>query len=631
MSRQLGIQAVGKITLLYVVLGSSFVFGQYGGGSGDPNDPFQIGTTHHLINLRNDPNNWDKHFSLTADLDLAGVNMIPVGNAAVPFSGTFDGGGHTISNLTISLPDSESVGFFGVVDNVIDPNTIFDLGLINSSVTGEQGVGALAGKVEHGGILRCFSKGGAVNGASAGGLMGISHGQVTDCYSTTPLNVPSMGARYIYWTDNGNRKIQRSRTDGTAVEDLVNTDPDLPSGLALDFVQGKMYWTLSFVGKIQRANLDGSEVETLVTTGPNHLIDIALDTAAGKMYWTDMFNHKIQRANLDGSNVEDLITVEESSFPLGIALDVTAGRMYWSSSGSPPKIQRANLDGSNIEGLIIFSGLSSHTTPSGIALDLAAGKMYWTDWSLDKIERANLDGTESEVLVTGSLAGPFGIALDIVAGKMYWADANVARNIQRANMDGTFVEDLITTGLDSPAYIDLESGTLNCGAFVGINLGSIIRCYAAGIVNGTFPVGGFVGKDSSGSYKHCFWDNIVNVGLPDIGFGSDPNVIGKSTNNLQTEETFTNVGWDFVGVDINGTEDIWTICEGTNYPKLSWQHPLPGDTTCPDGVAIEDLLSLSQEWLQQGATLPDYAPNGGDGVFNLPDFASLSQNWMEGT
>ncbi|UCG57108.1 MAG: hypothetical protein JSU70_19860 [Phycisphaerales bacterium] len=30
-------------------------------------------------------------------------------------------------------------------------------------------------------------------------------------------------------------------------------------------------------------------------------------------------------------------------------------------------------------------------------------------------------------------------------------------------------------------------------------------------------------------------------------------------------------GWDLVGESANGTEDIWLVIEGQDYPKLTWQ------------------------------------------------------------
>jgi hypothetical protein len=40
---------------------------------------------------------------------------------------------------------------------------------------------------------------------------------------------------------------------------------------------------------------------------------------------------------------------------------------------------------------------------------------------------------------------------------------------------------------------------------------------------------------------------------------------------MQTASTFLDAGWDFVGETANGTEDIWKIAEGLDYPRLWWE------------------------------------------------------------
>ncbi|MDE6127413.1 MAG: hypothetical protein K2G30_10720, partial [Muribaculaceae bacterium] len=100
-----------------------------------------------------------KTVSLTADLDLAGVEMAPLGafintggsasalNA--PFRGTFDGQNHTISNFSTTVTDYKSAaGFFGYVG---EGAIIKDLTLKNPTVTGTAYTGALIGKADKGG------------------------------------------------------------------------------------------------------------------------------------------------------------------------------------------------------------------------------------------------------------------------------------------------------------------------------------------------------------------------------------------------------------------------------------------------------------------------------------------------
>jgi hypothetical protein len=44
---------------------------QYGGGSGDPNDPYLIYTAEQMNAIGANQSDWDKHFKLTTDIDLS--------------------------------------------------------------------------------------------------------------------------------------------------------------------------------------------------------------------------------------------------------------------------------------------------------------------------------------------------------------------------------------------------------------------------------------------------------------------------------------------------------------------------------------------------------------------------------
>ena len=46
---------------------------------------------------------------------------------------------------------------------------------------------------------------------------------------------------------------------------------------------------------------------------------------------------------------------------------------------------------------------------------------------------------------------------------------------------------------------------------------------------------------------------------------------GKTKAEMQTQSTFIDAGWDFLGESDNGTEDIWWIVEGEDYPRLTWE------------------------------------------------------------
>jgi hypothetical protein len=117
-----------------------------------------------------------------------------------------------------------------------------------------------------------------------------------------------------------------------------------------------------------------------------------------------------------------------------------------------------------------------------------------------------------------------------------------------------------------------------------------------------------------------FWD--VNTS----GQASSAGGTGLTTVEMQTRSTFTDAGRDFVGEVNNGTEDIWEICEGTNYPKFVWQIPV-GDLVCPDGVNFDDYAYFAERWYET-----DYGDvNGveltGDGKVNWDDFGLFAEWW----
>jgi hypothetical protein len=169
---------------------------KYSGGTGEPNNPYQIATAADLIALGNEPNDYDKHFILTADIDLdpnlpgrkvfgRAVIAPDVNDAAgdfqgTPFNGVLDGQGHTIADLVVDS-DSEYAGLFGLID---DSGIVRRVRLAGGSVRGAArlpmprcGTGSLAG--ENRGLIEDCHANVAVNGIEAvGGLVGENRGTI---------------------------------------------------------------------------------------------------------------------------------------------------------------------------------------------------------------------------------------------------------------------------------------------------------------------------------------------------------------------------------------------------------------------------------------------------------------------
>jgi len=166
----------------------SGAFGQYGGGMGEPNNPYLIGDANQMNAIGANPNDWDKHFKLVADVNLSactGTSFNIIGTYPNnPFSGAFDGNGHTISNFTYSGTSADYTGLFGSLG---ENGEIKDLGLINADVNAGTGaaVGSLAGN-NGGTIIGCYTDGGSVSGhALVGGLVGKNGGVIVGCYSSS--------------------------------------------------------------------------------------------------------------------------------------------------------------------------------------------------------------------------------------------------------------------------------------------------------------------------------------------------------------------------------------------------------------------------------------------------------------
>jgi hypothetical protein len=164
------------------------------------------------------------------------------------------------------------------------------------------------------------------------------------------------------------------------------------------------------------------------------------------------------------------------------------------------------------------------------------------------------------------------------------------------------------------------------GGLVGFNFnsGSITTSYSTGAASGPSYVGGLVGDNSSRSVTGCFWD-IQTSGLTSSAAGT-----GKTTAEMKTKSTFTNARWAFVCESENGTEDIWAICEGKDYPRLAWQFVI-GDYNGDGDTDFADFCILAEHWL---ATANSFWCSGGgidltnDGLVDLQDLMIFGENWL---
>jgi hypothetical protein len=188
---------VTLITCLFVLPAQA----QYSGGTGELNDPYQIATAEDLMLLGDSPEDYGKHFILTADIDLdpnlpgrkvfdraviaPDANDVENGFQGIPFTGVFDGNSRTIWSLTISGKDY--LGLFGQLGATV--GEVRNLQIVGVNVVGSgECVGGLVGESNNGTVANCSSHGEVMGNFYVGGLVGYNAGPVTCCYSTVKVS-----------------------------------------------------------------------------------------------------------------------------------------------------------------------------------------------------------------------------------------------------------------------------------------------------------------------------------------------------------------------------------------------------------------------------------------------------------
>ena len=174
------------LTAIIICLFSFPAQAQYSGGNGTVENPYLIYTAEQMNAIGAEPNDWDRHFKLMADIDLSAYTGEDF-NIIGYFKGVFDGNGHTIANFTFTLEeDAENVGIFGYANRA----HIKDLIVNEPNIVVAEGryVGALAGSFYNGVVTRCSVEGGRISGKQyVGGLIGSNSSSITECSSSTTV------------------------------------------------------------------------------------------------------------------------------------------------------------------------------------------------------------------------------------------------------------------------------------------------------------------------------------------------------------------------------------------------------------------------------------------------------------
>ena len=150
----------------------------------------------------------DLNAILIDNINLEGVNWTPIGSYDKPYTGTFDGNGHSIDNLNISISteDSQRVGLFSCVAGGVIQNLEIGSGSVSGTSTGFQSliwVGAIVGYEWNGTKFINCSNSATVTGVAGracyvGGISG-GGGNFERCSNHGDITGITTGSSCIYW------------------------------------------------------------------------------------------------------------------------------------------------------------------------------------------------------------------------------------------------------------------------------------------------------------------------------------------------------------------------------------------------------------------------------------------------
>jgi filamentous hemagglutinin family protein len=618
-----------------------------------------------------------------------GTTVVDPGNGSItsvtPFTGAFDGLGHTVSNLFIYEPYTEGVALFGVTSAAA---AIRNVGVLAGSVTGSQSAGILVGK-NSGSVYGSYATGTVTaleynNGLpSAGGLVGTNYGAGVIDNSHASTNVTGTADVGGLVGDNQGA-IRNSYATGSVYglfyvggllgnnEALATIDTSYSTGAVTSSAGGEQVGGLvgSNAGALSNSFYDVDQVQI----NGSHQMTLGGIYDAQYLDWIN-HNETLNIANYSSSlpagtggyynvssvqGIEDLLGFSENnaadSFRLTANISLPAGLFipYFMGSFDGAGYVISNLsvslqnDNIGLFGVLpssasLISNLSvSHGSVSG---NNYVGGLVGNNRSGASISNSSFsgsvtgdeyvgglvginDGTLTGNHATGSVSGEYEVG-GLVGGNYGAAIINSYAAVTVSGVDyvGGLVGFNYGSIADSFASGTVTSSSYTAGGLVGGNGGSISNSYASGAVSGD-NAGGLVGSNYSGSVSNSYASGTVTGGGPTGGLvGSNFGTVTNSFYNSSANPTLAGMG--------NAADAAGTVL-GMSLAQLQTQANFTSATSANGNV--NPGWDFTSSWiLYEGHTNPLLRPfmtalvvGGGvttqtyDGAAFAPDVGSLN-------
>ena len=563
-------------------------------GTGTSLDPFLVTDAADLAKVGSgtDGCDSDSFYLQTADITLSG-SWTPIAS----FSGTYDGGDHTISGLVVSEA-SDDVGLFGSAPGA----TLRRVHVVDGDVTGQTNTGGLVGYGNNVTVIDASFSGTVTGVGYVGGLVGYGPGATAIARSWSAGTVTGTNdvGGLVGYVPSGGIRSSFSTADVAAADDDA-------AGL---------------VGYFPASDLEELRVDGTITA--------ATSSGGGSVVAGDAFH-----------------------WSLTLDLSAALGSGTSAISGFSLAADPSNT-GSWLPDAIVWNGTHNVVTNENSEQVTAQIRASSGAPAIDGTAFRDVDLTlrwDASVIDGGASPSDLEEFLGTTRPPLHLADAFGGLR----DTTSTFVADFTATlDADLPSRGDLTDvfarGDVTVtgdarwvGGLTGYNPnGLVTRAYTTGAVSvsgtGT-DVGGLIGLDRSGSTVDSFWDTETS------GQASSDGGTGKTTTQLTSIATFNDTAtaglttaWPIVAgwqPYVAGTT-VWGICEDVNdgYPFLLWRYDSDPCTDPVPTVAAGATLAVTCPADAEG-TLPVGTPitctlTGGDPDIDILWRAASNPTFAEG-
>jgi hypothetical protein len=276
----------------------------------------------------------DINITLTADIDLTGKDWMPIGTSfSNKYTGTFDGGGHTIKGLTVTTND-QFVGLFGSIGNA---GTVKNVMMEDVQITSNRSSGFAGGVAGYsdGTIENCSVSGSVSGTVYVGGVVGAQwEGSITGCSSSATVKGMVHVGGVVGQTNGGATLTACYATGNVTLE--IDPKKNIAGGSLVGFNGGN---------GVRACYATGNVTSTGSSTGNVHIGGLFGDnyTYLTACYWKNNHEQGIgyNRESTGATKVDgSVVTWQKAVDAMNTALQNAGSKWRYELNGALPTLRK---------------------------------------------------------------------------------------------------------------------------------------------------------------------------------------------------------------------------------------------------------------------------------------------------